>query len=100
HSARHSDLWALSVIFLNMICGRHPWSSAELSDAGYAAFRSDNDYFLKALKLTPPTNALLRCCFHEAPLRRPTLAQLREAVNAIEFFSLEAPPMVPQTPMS
>ncbi|KAJ7775608.1 kinase-like domain-containing protein [Mycena maculata] len=84
--ARHSDLWALSVIFTNMISGRHPWSSAEMSDPGFAAFRSD---MLEALEITRPAHALLKRCYHMNPLRRPTLHQFRDAVNAIESFSLD-----------
>ncbi|KAJ7769337.1 kinase-like domain-containing protein, partial [Mycena metata] len=38
YSARHSDLWAVGVLFTNMISGRFPWLTAELSDAGFAAF--------------------------------------------------------------
>ncbi|KAJ7349242.1 kinase-like domain-containing protein [Mycena albidolilacea] len=56
YSTRHSDLWALGVIFTTMISGRHPWSSAEASDAGFAAFRADNNYLLKAMKITRPAN--------------------------------------------
>ncbi|KAJ7731582.1 kinase-like domain-containing protein, partial [Mycena maculata] len=88
YSARHSDLWALGVIFTNLISGRHPWSSAELSDPGFAAFRSDSDYLLRVLDITRPAHALLKRCFHMNPLRRPTLGQFRDAVNAIESFSL------------
>ncbi|KAJ6520228.1 kinase-like domain-containing protein, partial [Mycena sanguinolenta] len=88
YSARHSDLWALSVILTNMITGRYPWHSAELSDPGFAAFRSDSQHFIRAFKLTPPANKLLQRCFHMNPLRRPTLAQFREALDAIDSFSL------------
>ncbi|KAJ7903770.1 serine/threonine protein kinase, negative regulator of sexual conjugation and meiosis [Mycena olivaceomarginata] len=95
YSTRHSDLWALSVIFTNMISGRHPWYSAEVSDRGFAAFRADNNYLLDAMKITRPANALLKRCFHMNPLRRPTLAEFREAVNAIDSFSLEDKPRLP-----
>ncbi|KAJ7068654.1 kinase-like domain-containing protein, partial [Mycena amicta] len=86
YCARFSDLWAVSVIFVNLISGRHPWSSADLTDAGFAAFRSDNDYLQRALGITPESSALLKRCFDENPLRRPNIAQLREAVNEIEVF--------------
>ncbi|KAJ6583988.1 kinase-like domain-containing protein, partial [Mycena vulgaris] len=88
YSARHSDAWALSVIFTNMISGRHPWFRADFSDPGFAAFRSNSNYLLKALKITRPANALLQRCFHMNPLRRPTLPEFRDAINAMEYFSL------------
>ncbi|KAJ7090629.1 kinase-like domain-containing protein, partial [Mycena epipterygia] len=89
YSARHSDLWALSVIFTNMISGRRPWHIADLSDRGFAAFRADENYLFKALGLTRPASALLKRCFHMNPLRRPTLSQLRDAVNAMDSFALD-----------
>ncbi|KAJ7874406.1 kinase-like domain-containing protein [Mycena leptocephala] len=94
YSTRHSDLWALSVIFTNMISGRLPWFSAEITDPGFAAFRVDDNYLFKALEITRPASSLLKRCFHMNPLRRPTLAQFREAVNDIEFFSLEDMPPI------
>ncbi|KAJ7701439.1 kinase-like domain-containing protein [Mycena rosella] len=83
YSARHSDLWALSIIFTNMIAGRHAWLSADLSDSGFARFQSDPSYLLNALKITQPANALLQRCFHANPLRRPTLSEFRTAVNEL-----------------
>ncbi|KAJ7231970.1 kinase-like domain-containing protein [Mycena rebaudengoi] len=53
YSTRHSDLWALSVIFTNMISGRHPWGTAEISDECFAAFRDDPNYLLRKLSITP-----------------------------------------------
>ncbi|KAJ7093835.1 kinase-like domain-containing protein [Mycena belliarum] len=87
YSARHSDLWALSVIFTNMVSGRHPWTSADMNDDGFAYFQSDPEYLVKALKITQPTSALLKWCFDINPRSRPTLQQLRTAVNAIDQFS-------------
>ncbi|KAF7367328.1 Protein kinase domain-containing protein [Mycena sanguinolenta] len=89
YSAGHSDLWALSIILTNMISGRYPWHSADLSDSGFVAFRTDSRYLIRALKLTRPANDLLQWCFNANPLRRPTLAQFREALDAIDSFSLE-----------
>ncbi|KAF7359363.1 Protein kinase domain-containing protein [Mycena sanguinolenta] len=89
YSTRHSDLWAISIIFTNMISGRHPWHSADLSDPGFEAFRADPNYLLHALKITKPAHALLKRCFHMNPLRRPSIAQFREALDAIDHFSLE-----------
>ncbi|KAK7064645.1 kinase domain-containing protein [Favolaschia claudopus] len=89
YSARHSDVWALSIILTNMISGRHPWNMASQSDPGFAAYRADNNYLFKALKITRPANDLLKRCFHMNPLRRPNLAELRVAVNKIESFSLD-----------
>ncbi|KAJ6519351.1 kinase-like domain-containing protein [Mycena sanguinolenta] len=99
YSARHSDLWALSIILTNMISGRYPWHNAELSDSGFVAFRTDSRYLIRALKLTRPANDLLQWCFHANPLRRPSLVQFREALDAIDSFSLEhEQPVAPNLP--
>ncbi|KAJ7186178.1 kinase-like domain-containing protein [Mycena filopes] len=95
YSTRHSDLWAITVLFTNMIAGRYPWSTAETSDVGFAAFRDNDNFLLKALKLTRPTNALLERCFDANPLRRPSLAQFREAINEMDSFVLSALPKRP-----
>ncbi|KAJ7624930.1 kinase-like domain-containing protein [Roridomyces roridus] len=89
YSARSSDLWALSVIFTNMICGLHPWNSAAPADPGYAAFQNNPEYLYKALRISRPAFLLLKRCFHLNPLKRPTLDEFREAVNAMECFSQE-----------
>ncbi|KAJ6542814.1 kinase-like domain-containing protein [Mycena capillaripes] len=88
YSTRHGDLWAVSIIFTIMVSGHPPWSIAEPSDRNFAAFQTDSDYLVKALRITPPTHALLKWCFDINPLRRPTLPQFRAALNDIETFSL------------
>ncbi|KAK7023918.1 kinase domain-containing protein [Favolaschia claudopus] len=92
YSARSSDLWALGVILVNMITGNYPWHHADLSDAGYAAFREDEDYLLQVLPISKEANTLLQWCFNSNPLRRPTLSELRDAVNGIEEFSVISAP--------
>ncbi|KAJ7634505.1 kinase-like domain-containing protein [Roridomyces roridus] len=100
YSPRHSDLWALSVLFTIMICERKPWQSAEPSDAGFAVFCNDPWYLLDELSITRPTFNLLERCFHPDPLERPTLQQFRDAINAIELFTeaprASAPPLSPE----
>ncbi|KAJ7053476.1 kinase-like protein, partial [Mycena amicta] len=88
YSARYSDMWAISVLFTNLISGHMPWTSADMSDPAYAFFRENDDYLMRALNLTPETNALLTRCFAENPRRRPTIEQFRVAVNGMERFAL------------
>ncbi|KAJ7063971.1 kinase-like domain-containing protein [Mycena amicta] len=89
YSARYSDMWAISVLFTNLISGHMPWTSADMSDPAYAFFRENDDYLRRALNLTPETNALLTRCFAENPRRRPTIEQFRVAVNGMERFALD-----------
>ncbi|KAJ7634466.1 kinase-like domain-containing protein [Roridomyces roridus] len=87
YSARHSDLWALSVLFTIMVCERTPWESAEPSDPGFAAFCDDPEYLWDTLPVTQPTFLLLRRCFHQDPLQRPSLEEFRNAIADIECFT-------------
>ncbi|KAJ7053068.1 kinase-like domain-containing protein [Mycena amicta] len=89
YSARYSDMWAISVLFTNLISGHMPWTSADMSDPAYAFFCKNDDYLMRALNLTPETNALLTRCFAENPRRRPTIEQFRVAVNGMERFALD-----------
>ncbi|KAJ7653929.1 kinase-like domain-containing protein [Mycena polygramma] len=98
YSPRHSDLWAVSIIFASMISGRAIWASADMSDPWYAAFRANEDAHLSALKITRPANDLLKRCLHLNPRRRPTLEEFREAVNAIDMFSLHDDCRAPAAP--
>ncbi|CAK5284894.1 unnamed protein product [Mycena citricolor] len=89
YSPRDSDMWALSVVFTNLITGRHPWFSAEDTDAGYTAYRLDNTYLLRALKISHSAFDLLRSCFHEDPRQRPDIPALRKAVVEMDYFTME-----------
>ncbi|KAF7332336.1 Protein kinase domain-containing protein [Mycena kentingensis (nom. inval.)] len=82
-----SDLWALSVILVNLISGRQPWRKASPKDAAYAAFLEDDDYLRDTLKLTKEANDVLKRCFNSDPARRPSIAQMRDAIEGIELFS-------------
>ncbi|KAF7290933.1 Beta-glucan synthesis-associated [Mycena chlorophos] len=87
HSAEDSDRWALAIIFVNLISGRSPWAKAVSSDDSFAAFQTSDDHFQRSLGLTAATNALLRRCFDEDPSERPSLAEMRDEINAIDVFS-------------
>ncbi|KAJ7167976.1 kinase-like domain-containing protein [Mycena filopes] len=89
YSPRQSDLWALSVLLLNLATGTVPWLTTTASDPRFAAYRADEDaYLLHTLHLTPAAADLFRRCFTADPATRPTLQQMRDAVLNIERFSL------------
>ncbi|KAF7325226.1 Protein kinase domain-containing protein [Mycena kentingensis (nom. inval.)] len=103
YSARSSDLWAVGVLFANLVTGRHPWASADYEDPHYVAFRNNSGYLERMLRLTPDASAFLEWCFAENPRRRPTIAQMRAEVDAMEFFSIDdcgaPPPALPPLQM-
>ncbi|KAF7304100.1 Protein kinase domain-containing protein [Mycena indigotica] len=92
-SAENADLWAVSVMFIGMATARMPWGAPDAADAAYAAFRADPDAVLQGiLRLTPPAAALLVRCLAENPCARASLSEMRDAINAIERFTLDDVP--------
>ncbi|KAF7301773.1 Serine/threonine protein kinase [Mycena indigotica] len=87
-SCRASDVWALGVILTNMISGRNPWRMAQPKDDCYAAYLADSDFLYHALPISREANVLLKRIFCCDPLKRPTIAQICEAVVNTETFFL------------
>ncbi|KAF7332002.1 Serine/threonine protein kinase [Mycena kentingensis (nom. inval.)] len=85
---RQSDIWALGVILVNMISGRNPWSTSEPEDECFAAYLEDPDFLIKALPISKSVNALLKQIFNLEPLARPSIQQIRVAIQAIDTFFL------------
>ncbi|KAJ7866149.1 kinase-like domain-containing protein, partial [Mycena leptocephala] len=73
YSPRDSDLWALAMILFTLITGTTPWAVPDSSDAGYAAYRADEDnHLVEAFHLTPAANDFFRRCFTADPADGPT----------------------------
>ncbi|KAF7312734.1 Protein kinase domain-containing protein [Mycena indigotica] len=90
-SPKDSDMWAIAVLFCTFVAGATPWQKAHISDPSYHLFLRNKDHLIHDLGLTKETNALLRRCFHKNPRMRPTLAEFRAAINAMDRFTLDDP---------
>ncbi|KAF8195770.1 kinase-like domain-containing protein [Mycena galopus ATCC 62051] len=88
YSCRHSDIWALGVIFTNMISGRNPWKLAKLEDECYLSYLGNSDFLLHSLPISKGANRILKWCFQLHPIARPSIAQIREAVLKLDTFFL------------
>ncbi|KAJ7612645.1 kinase-like domain-containing protein [Roridomyces roridus] len=85
---RDSDLWACVLVLFNLVTAVRPWGAPSLSDPDYASFRTNPETYLRErYQLTPVANDFFRWCFAEDPNARPTLSQMREAVEDIESFT-------------
>ncbi|KAI0768524.1 kinase-like domain-containing protein [Trametes elegans] len=90
YCARFSDIWALGVILINMITGRHPWQKATMGDRCFAQFARDPDALLDMLPVSDGAHRILKRILALNPLARISLRDLRTAVLELDtFFPLE-----------
>ncbi|KAI8995352.1 kinase-like domain-containing protein [Trametes punicea] len=88
YCARFSDIWALGVILVNMISGRHPWQKATMEDQCFSRFVQDPDFLLHMLPISQGANDILQRIFALNPLSRITLPELRTAILEVDTFFL------------
>ncbi|KAI0670139.1 kinase-like domain-containing protein [Trametes maxima] len=87
-SARYNDIWALGVILVNMISGRHPWQKPTTGDECFARFVEDPDFLLEMLPISDGANDILQRIFALKPSARISLAELRTAILELDTFFL------------
>ncbi|KAA1477629.1 kinase-like protein [Dentipellis sp. KUC8613] len=85
-SSRHSDIWALGIVLINMLTGRNPWRNASSEDDCFAAYLHEPDFFLHMFPISRPANALLRRILALNPLSRMTLRDMRTEVKGMATF--------------
>ncbi|KAI0694226.1 kinase-like domain-containing protein [Cytidiella melzeri] len=82
-----SDIWALGIIFTNMVTGRNPWTRATTRDAHFSHYIQDPDGFIRdLLKMSASAGEIFKRIFTFDPVQRISLAELREAILAIDTF--------------
>ncbi|KAI0718157.1 kinase-like domain-containing protein [Cerioporus squamosus] len=82
----YSDVWALGVIFVNMISGRNPWERATLDDPCFLQFIENPDFLFDVLPISEGANDIIRRAFVLNPHARITLPALRQAVLDLDTF--------------
>ncbi|KAI9851028.1 MAG: hypothetical protein M1838_004639 [Thelocarpon superellum] len=93
-----NDVWSLGVILVNLTCGRNPWKRASAEDATFRAYLKDSNFLRTILPLSPELDSILRRIFECDPLKRITIAELRERIIHCPRFTsqrtaLPSPPI-------
>ena len=86
YSTVEGDVWALGCIMAEVIANIRPWSLASPEDRDYNDYLVDRTILFDTLLISDPTYDLLTKIFSPRPERRPSLAQIRAEVLAMDTF--------------
>ncbi|KAI0045140.1 kinase-like protein [Auriscalpium vulgare] len=81
-----NDIWALGVIFVNLLSGHGPWIAATTEDKFFNAFLRDPMYLHTMMPISLEVNSMLSRMFELNPFRRGSLADLRAEVLGMSTF--------------
>lgn len=96
-SSAQSDLWALGVVLLNLLCGRNPWKSASLNDgSSFKIFLNDDRFLEKIMPISHELNNILNRVFHINPSNRLTLEEFRDLIVNCPSLSRPSRPTIYQ----
>lgn len=78
-----SDIWALGIIFLNLLFGRNPWKTASIStDLAYEDYTNDFNSLKTIMPVSDELNIIMSLVFHPDPYRRLSISQFRQKIMA------------------
>jgi serine/threonine protein kinase len=95
YSPRHSDIWSLGILLLNLLSSRNPWREASMEDATFAAYVRSHPStqsvsptpFHPILPLLLPISErisnILHLILHPLPSERLTLAEIKTSCEEL-----------------
>ncbi|KAK0238619.1 kinase-like domain-containing protein, partial [Armillaria nabsnona] len=87
YSSRHNDIWALGIIFVNLVTGHRPWKRAKSSDSQFRAYCDDpEEYFLNEFTISSGSHEILNSMLAIEPLGRSSLRTIRHLVANLDRF--------------
>ncbi|KZS97657.1 kinase-like protein [Sistotremastrum niveocremeum HHB9708] len=90
YSTARTDIWALGVILINLVCNRNPWHKAVPDDETFVAFLHSPRYLLKLLPMSVEVHNIITQTFCLNPPRRPDIDTLIDLVQKTERFSISS----------
>ncbi|KAI0360605.1 kinase-like protein [Trametes cingulata] len=86
YDTRLNDIWALGVILTSMISGHNPWNHACPTDPCYRAYMRNDRFLIDMLPISTTVNIVLQHIFCREALRRVSLENLRNTIEAMDSF--------------
>lgn len=75
------DVWALGIIFLNLVFGRNPWKKASMvEDPAYQDYSMNYNTLKGILPVSEELNLIMSQVFHPDPYRRISISHLRHKI--------------------
>lgn len=96
-----SDVWALGIVFAEMLAKTLPWGAAHWDDECFGTFLNEPKYFYRRFGISKQANAILAQMLELESESRITLPELKELVQDTNAFlrtrKVEAPasPTIP-----
>jgi len=95
YSAELADVWAVGVIFYNMLTGRNPWRRACFDDANFSLFMEDRSEFRARHNFAPEILAIFHKVFALNPKNRCSLDELRCMIASLAIAPVTPDRCVP-----
>lgn len=83
YNTASNDVWALGVIFVNLITSRNPWDQATLSDTRFAHYLRDPNILFKTLPISRQSSALLKHIFWQGESSRCSASELERLTSSV-----------------
>lgn len=87
--AERNDIWALGVIFANVLSGKLPWGRASEEDENYVRHVRHPHYLRHIMPISPEANYILQRIFHPSVEFTPSLDDVREMLLAVRTFFMD-----------
>jgi serine/threonine protein kinase len=85
YNNRHSDIYSLGILLVQLVTGHTPWDTPTASDQYYTYFLYHPDtFFTEVFPLSQQAAALLAGCLHPRPHRRISLSMLIAQLRSLE----------------